>query len=127
MAGKPPGRDEDGVAAQIKVAAQGLRASQTRAARPMRRRLVSVIAKCRGVEVVARLDLDEGDRRAAPRDEVDLAAGGGEATIQHLVTLQPQQQRGDRLRRRPNRCARRRALAGRAAVTAASRRRKRRA
>ena len=78
-------------------AAQGLRASQTRAARQMRRRLVSRDRARRRVEVVARLDLDEGDRRAAPRDEVDLAAGGGEAAGEDAVALQPQQQRGDRL------------------------------
>jgi hypothetical protein len=79
VAGKPPGRDEDGVAPQI----QGRRARVAR--KPDARRPADAASLGRGdrlsrcVEVVARLDLDENDRRAAPHDEIDFASGRREA------------------------------------------------
>ena len=65
----------------------------------MRRRLASAIALGRRVEIVARLDLDEGDRLAALDDEIDLAARDDEAARQHAIALQPQEQRGELARR----------------------------
>ena len=54
--------------ASVKPTAQGLRASQARAARAIRRRLAGLIEFRGGAEVGARLDLDEGDGVALSGD-----------------------------------------------------------
>ena len=58
------------------------------------------------IEIGARLDLDEGDHRAAPRDDVDLAppaGSGGKAALENPVALQAQQQNCDLFGPRPER------------------------
>ena len=75
VAGKPAGGDEHGVASQGQ-------ARRPRVAREPDARGAGDAPALRradrlggGIEIAARLDLDEGDRAAAPRDEIDFAAG----------------------------------------------------
>ena len=78
VAGKPPRGDEHRVAAQRRARRPGV------AREPDPRGAGNAPAlgfedRARGgVEIVARLDLDEGDRLAALDDEIDFAAGDRE-------------------------------------------------
>jgi len=74
MTGKAAGRDEYGVAAKSETGRPGVpRQPDPRRSgdSPLFRR---ADRKLRDLHVSPRLDLDEGDRTASPRNEVDFAA-----------------------------------------------------
>jgi hypothetical protein len=93
VTGKPPRRDEDGVAPQRKAR----RPRVSREPNPRRARDSPPLGRAdrnrRHLEIGPRLDLDEGDRVASSRDEVDFAAGDDEPPCEDRITLEAQKQR----------------------------------
>src|SRR5271167_3196069 len=96
MAGKAPGRDEDGVAPE----GQSGRPGVSREPDPGGPRDAPPFGRAdRGggvVEVGARLHLDERDRAASSGDEIDLPAGYRIAPRDDGIALETQKQDGDR-------------------------------
>ncbi len=98
MTRKASGRDEYGVA------------SKGEAGRPRVPRQPDPCGSCdspplrradrdRGdLQIGARFDLDEGDRTAPSRDEIDFAPGYRKPSRENRIALEAQQQRGDRFR-----------------------------
>src|SRR5579863_8606584 len=101
MAGKPPRRDEYGIAPEREACSPRVsRQPDPRRARdppPLRR----ADRNRRSLDVRARLDLDKGDRTASLGDEIDFAARHDKPAIENLVALEAQQHRGDLLRLEP--------------------------
>jgi hypothetical protein len=96
VAGKVPAPDEHGVAPQR----QACRPRVPRQPHPRGARdappLGGADRKRRGLEIGARLDLDEGDHAASAGDKIDLAAGDDEPPGEDRIALQTQQQRRNR-------------------------------
>ena len=79
----------------VRPAAHGLRASHTRAAREIRRRLIA--DRFRGlVEAAASLNLNEGDGVAPPHDKIDFAPRNDVPAGEDGIAFQPQQSRRNR-------------------------------
>ena len=77
MAGKPPGATKTASPRKVSPAAHGF-APAIRARRGDPPPLGRADRNRRDFEIGPRLDLDEGDRAALARDEVDFAAGHDE-------------------------------------------------
>ena len=95
MTGKAPGRDEYGVASKGEAGRPRVPRqpdpSGSRDSPPLRR-----ADRDRGdLQIGARFDLDEGDRTAPSRDEIDFAARYRESPRENRIALEAQQQRGD--------------------------------
>jgi hypothetical protein len=90
MTGKPPARNEDGVASQRKPR----RPWVSREPHPGGARDSPPLGRAdpnrRDLEIGPRLDLDEGDRAAASRDEVDFAARDDEPAREDRIALEAQ-------------------------------------
>ena len=82
---------------RVRPAAQGLRDSQTRAARAIRRRLVALIAAAAASRSARALTSTKAIEPPRLRDEIDLAARDGIAPVEDRIALEAQQQGGDRL------------------------------
>ncbi len=96
MTRKAPGSDEYGVASKGEAGRPGVPRKPdpcgSRDSPPLRR----ADRESGDLQIGARLDLDEGDRTAPSRDEIDFAAGYCEPPRENRIALEAQKQRGDR-------------------------------
>ena len=96
MTGQTPGRDEYGVTSKGEAGRPRVPREPdpcgSRDSPPLR-----PADRDRGdLQIGARFDLDEGDRTAPSRDEIDFAARYREPPRENRIALEAQKQRGDR-------------------------------